>query len=52
MEKEHISLGPGSENVIEEVETFTYLGDTVDRDEVWKEQCVEEWQRLGASGVK
>ena len=31
LEQEHISLGPGSENVIEEVETFTYLGDIVDR---------------------
>ena len=30
LEQEHISLGPGSE--IEEVETFTYLGDIVDRD--------------------
>ena len=29
---EHISLGPGLENVIEEVEAFTYLGDVVDRD--------------------
>ena len=26
------SLGPGLEDVIEEVETFTYLGDIVDRD--------------------
>ena len=32
MEQEHISLGPGSENVIEEVETFMYLGDVVDRE--------------------
>ena len=32
LEQEHISLGLGPENVIEEVETFTYLGDIVDRD--------------------
>ena len=31
-ESEQIVLGPDSENVIEEVQTFTYLGDIVDRD--------------------
>ena len=30
--EEHITLGPGPENLVEEVETFTYLGDVVDRD--------------------
>ena len=29
MEQKHISLGLGSENVTEEVETFTYLSDVV-----------------------
>ena len=31
VEQEHITLGPGLENVIEYVKTFTYLGDVVDR---------------------
>ena len=31
VEQEHITLGSGPENVIEEVETFMYLGDVVDR---------------------
>ena len=31
VEEEHITLGPGSEDVVEEVESFTYLGDVVDR---------------------
>ena len=31
MEEEHITLGPGSDSVVEEVESFTYLGDVVDR---------------------
>ena len=29
VEHEHIILGPGSGNVVEEVETFTYLGDII-----------------------
>ena len=32
MEQEHIPLLPGSENVIEKVVTFTYLGYIVNRD--------------------
>ena len=31
-EPEHIVLGPDDENVIEEVQTFTYLGDVIHRD--------------------
>ena len=31
VEEEHIILGPGSDSVVEEVESFTYLGDVVDR---------------------
>lgn len=33
MEKEHISLLPSFENVIDEVDTFNCLGDVVERDE-------------------
>ena len=32
VEEEHITLGPGSNNVVEEVESFMYLGDVVDRE--------------------
>ena len=50
MEHEHISLEPGSENVMEEVETLTYLGDVFDKDvgverEV-RGRVVASWSKL------